>query len=125
MKILLWSGRAIAALVTFGWLLITFLGAINPEKEPWTIESTMLLTMIVIAVLVTLLAWRNEKTGAIALILFGLAFSAFGYVSAGHNKWLAVLSSGAPFLMAGALMAAAWMLEKRMSVRDQAPSPKT
>lgn len=69
--------------------------------------------MITTAAVVTAVAWWRAGVGGLLMVLFGLAFSTFGYISAGHNKWLAVLVSGVPFLVAGFLFLASHRLRLR------------
>lgn len=38
------------------------------------------------------------------LALAGAGLCVFAYLSAGRNRWVAVLTSGAPFLVTGALL---------------------
>jgi hypothetical protein len=42
--------------------------------------------------------WRRR------LAVSGAALCVFAWISAGHSKWLAVLVSGVPFLVAGVML---------------------
>jgi len=54
------------------------------------------------------IAWRDERLGGMVVVAGALALSVFAYVTAGHNKALAVLVSGIPFLVSGVLFLASW-----------------
>ena len=99
--------RGIGSVPAAFWLFIGIASAIGND-EPLTWESYFIAGFTVTAVILTIVAWRREKVGGILLIIFGLLFSTFAYFSAGHNKWIAVLPSGVPFLIAGVLFLASW-----------------
>ena len=100
------SGRILGAVLVLWWLFIAVASFLS-EREPMTGESYALIGFVVTAVLLILLSWRWEKAGGALLVLLGLAFSVFGYFSAGHNQWIAILVSGVPFLLVGLLFLAA------------------
>jgi hypothetical protein len=89
--------------------------AIN-ESEPWTYESVIIAVFIVTAPLGIFIAWLREGIGGILLILYAVAFSTFGYISAGHNKPFAMVITGAPFLVIGILFLTSWWKSRRSTV---------
>lgn len=107
MNAIRWIARILSALAALYWLLAGILTAIF-ANEPWIPESNVVAVMIVCGVLLTLLAWWKEGIGGVALILFGLAFSTFAYISSGHSAWFAVLVTGVPFIIAGMLFLVRW-----------------
>jgi hypothetical protein len=76
-----WFARRIGSLVAAYWLFIGILSAIG-EREPWTLESTMIAGFIIALVLAVTIAWWREGIGGTIA-----AFSAFAYFTAGHNKF--------------------------------------
>ena len=81
--------RGIGSFVAAYWLFIGIISAVSGQ-EPWTLESTM-----------------------IAGFICGAAFSAFAYFTAGHNQAIAMLVSGAPFIVAGVLLLVSWWTSRR------------
>jgi hypothetical protein len=102
-----WLARGIGSTVAGLWLLIGVLHAIG-DSEPWTWESTAITLLVVASALGVLIGWWKEESGGIALVTVATIFSAFAWVTAGHNKGLALLISGGPFLVAGILFLMAW-----------------
>ena len=66
----------------------------------------MLAGLVIAATLATVVSWRRQLLGGALLAAVGGVFCAFGYVTAGRNKLLAVAVSGLPFLTAGLLLLA-------------------
>lgn len=85
------------------WLFIGAAEAIV-GREPWTLESTLLTALVLANVVGVALACWKGRIGGTVLVVAGIALCVFAYVSAGHNKGVAVLVSGAPFLLAGVLL---------------------
>lgn len=108
-----WIARGLGALFAGFWLFIGVLQAFF-GSDPWTVESTILATLMVASVLAVAAAWWREGVGGTLLILVGAAHCIFAYVAAGHNKLFAVLISGVPFLLVGILFLASWFLSRRM-----------
>lgn len=102
-----WLARGLSTLPAAWWLFIGIASGIS-ERGPWTWESGIVVVMIILAVVVTAVAWWRAGAGGFLMILFGLAFSSFAYISAGRNEWLAVLVSGVPFLVAGIFFLVSW-----------------
>ncbi len=108
-NVLRWAARVVGTLAALGWLLILVVAVITKE-EPWTYESTILVVLNVSSALGVLLAWRQEGRGGLFLTACGVAGCIFGAVAAGHNKIVAMLITGGPFVVAGLLFIAAWWL---------------
>jgi hypothetical protein len=102
-----WSARAVGSLPALGWVSVGLVSALL-EREPWTRESAWMVLLISVLTLAVLLAWRREKLGGALLVVGAVAFGLFAYVTAGRNKGYAMLVSGGPFLLSGALFLAAW-----------------
>jgi hypothetical protein len=102
-----WSARGIGSLPALGWVSMGLVSVLV-EREPWTSESIWMVFLITALALAVLLAWRREKLGGALLVVCAVAFSLFAYFTAGRNKGYAMLVSGGPFLLSGALFLAAW-----------------
>jgi hypothetical protein len=86
------------------WWLVSMVGQLVAGKEPPTIEGVLLGALTVACLAGVGLAWWRAGLGGAVLAVAGAALCVFAYLSAGRNKWVAVLVSGAPFLLAGVLL---------------------
>jgi len=102
-----WIARGMGSLMAGLWLVAGAASALS-AREPWTQESTIIALLVLTAASGVLTGWRRERIGGTLLVIVGLAFSVFAYLSAGRNKGYAMLVSGGPFLMVGLLFLAAW-----------------
>ncbi len=106
--------RGIGTFVAAYWLFIGIISAVS-GREPWTLESAMIASFITALVAAVIIAWRREGIGGTILVVCGAAFSTFAYFTAGHNKAIAMLVSGAPFIVAGVL----FLVFRRRSRRSE------
>jgi hypothetical protein len=102
-----WLACGIGSTVAGLWLLIGVLHGIE-DSEPWTWESTIIAVLVAALALGVLLGWWREAIGGGVLAVVAVVFSAFAWVTAGHNKGFAMLISGGPFLVAGILLLVSW-----------------
>lgn len=103
--------RGLGTLAAAWWLFVGAAEAIV-GREPWTLEGAQLGVLIVANGAGVALAWWRERIGGTVLVVAGAALCLFAYLTAGHNKGLAVLVSGAPFLLAGVLILAGRRLSR-------------
>jgi hypothetical protein len=99
------GARGLGTLAAAWWLFVGAAEAIA-GREPWTLEGALLAILVVANGAGAALAWWREWIGGTVLIVAGAALCLFAYLTAGRNKGVAVLVSGAPFLLAGALILA-------------------
>jgi len=111
--------RGMGALVAALWLFTLFVHIVAAigEPEPWTLESAMMAGWMITAPLSILIAWWREGIGGTILVIYAVAFSTFGYVTAGHNKVYAMSITGGPFLVVGLLFLASWWRAKGRRAR--------
>ncbi|MBE9472911.1 MAG: hypothetical protein IMY75_12490 [Chloroflexi bacterium] len=102
-----WIARGIGSLVVAFWLFMGIAYDIV-ESRPWTLEDMIMAGLITTSALGVLIAWWREGIGGIILVICAAAHSTFAYIVAGHNKGLAMLISGGPFLLIGSLFLAVW-----------------
>ena len=105
-----WIGLGLGTLAGAVWafvLIASLIGGPDPHAvEGAAVEGTAL-TVLALACLAGVgLAWWRARLGGAVLVVAGLALCIFAAVSAGRNRWSAVLISGAPFLVAGVLLVA-------------------
>ena len=102
-----WEAQTVGSLVAAFWVVIGTAGAVA-GGEPWTWESAVMVTLIVSSALSVLLAWRWERVEGALVLLRGIARSLFASISAGHNRGLAIMLAGGPFVIAGLLFLGSW-----------------
>ncbi|MCK4472968.1 MAG: hypothetical protein KAW49_14395 [Anaerolineae bacterium] len=102
-----WIARGIGSLVVAFWLFMGITYDIV-ESRPWTLEDMIMAGLVTTSALGVLIAWWREGIGGTILVICAAAHSTFAYVVAGHNKALAMLVSGGPFLLIGSLFLAVW-----------------
>ena len=101
-KWLQWLARGLGTLTSIFWVFSLGAHAIVGDEE-LTGEGALLGFLVLVCVTGVIIGWFKERTGGIVTIAGGLALCVFAYISAGHNEWIAVLVSGAPFLLSGVL----------------------
>ena len=105
------TARAIGTFAGAYWLLAvigSFIAEMLSNSARLTLEGVILGILVIAAALGVLVAWRREGVGGTIVVVCGAAHSVFAYVVAGHHKGFAVLVSGVPFLVAGALFLVSW-----------------
>jgi len=61
-----------------------------------------------------IIAWWKEKIDGIIIVAAAASLCTFSYIEAGHNKILAMLFSGFPFLISGILFLISWWRSKKV-----------
>ena len=51
-----------------------------------------------------IVAWIRPRLGVWMVLVAGVLFAIFGVVTAGQNKWMAVVAAGGPLILSGLLM---------------------
>ncbi len=102
-----WIARGVGSLAVAFWLFMGIAYDIV-ESRPWTLEDMIMAGLITTSALGVLIAWWREGIGGTILVICAAAHSTFAYIVAGHNKGLAMLISGGPFLLIGTLFLAVW-----------------
>ncbi len=73
--------------------------------------------LIVASALAVLVAWWQERIGAILVILVGVAHCVFAFLVSGHNTLFAMFISGVPFLLVGILFLMSWRQMRSLGVQ--------
>ncbi len=113
-KIIHWTARILGSISGAFWVLALTLSTIMESKlgvEPTPeakLEGTILGCLVAVVVIGVIIAWFREGIGGLIVVIGGIVLSIFAYITAGHNKVLAMASSGIPFLIAGILFLISW-----------------
>jgi len=102
-----WVARGVGMSIGALWLFIAVCEAAF-ETPSWTFEAQMMAGLIAGCLVSIVLAWWREGLGGMLLVICSIAHSTFAFFSAGHNKALAVVISGGPFLVIGILFLISW-----------------
>jgi len=98
------------------WVLSLGLAAyaeIFVEGKPYEFnEGTIIFLFVLLGIAGVIIGWKSVIIGGVILTIIGLTFSIFGYMTAGHNEFLVIFISGAPFLLSGILFLAGGEYEK-------------
>jgi len=119
-KIIHWTARILGSISGAFWVLALTLSTIVEYKkgvEPTpeaNLEGTILGFLVAIVVIGVIIAWFREGIGGFITVIGAIALSIFSYISAGHNKIFAMLTSGIPFLIAGILFLISWWRTKSL-----------
>ena len=105
-------GLVMASFVAAVYLFVIIAGLfdpepLNPSPEGWGIVVLTLLTTASVIV-----AWIRPRLGVWLVLGVGVIFTIFGLVTAGNNKWLAVVAAGGPLIVGGLLLLWGLWLEK-------------
>jgi len=112
-----WTARVIGTLIVAFWVLMG-LGYAFSDTEEWTWESAVITVLIITSAVGLIIAWWREGIGGTILVVTGVAFGVFAYITAGHNKAFAVLVSGLPFFVIGLMFLVSWQRAKILRVSE-------
>ncbi len=119
-KIIHWTARILGSISGAFWVLALTLSTIMESKlgvEPTPeakLEGTILGCLVAVVVIGVIIAWFREGIGGLIVVIGGIVLSIFAYITAGHNKVLAMASSGIPFLIAGILFLIYWRRTRKL-----------
>ena len=104
-----WTARIIGTLLAGFWLFAGIASGIA-EPAPWPLpwESMVMAALMIVSVAGVLIAWWREGIGGAVLVTVGVAHCVNALIQAGHNRLLAVLISGVPFIVVGILFLVSW-----------------
>jgi len=121
-KVIHWTARILGVISGAFWVLALTLSTIVEYKkgvEPTPeakLEGTILGCLVAIVVIGVFIAWFREGIGGFITTLGAIALCIFSYISAGRNKFFAMLTSGIPFLIAGILFLISWWRSKKLKI---------
>ena len=107
-----WAPRILGSIIVGFWLIAMVMGARGGGLS-LNAENVIMLVLILASTAAFIIAWSHERLGGILLLVVGLAHSIFAYFAAGRNKAFAILISGVPFLLLGALFLGNWSRSRR------------
>jgi hypothetical protein len=107
MTILRLAALIIASTAAGLWLFLIILQVVvglQKGQEVLTLESGLLMVLILVNVAGVLLGWWRRAAGTKLLLAGGPILSIFSFVAAGWNRSLVFTISGLPFLLAGTIL---------------------
>ncbi len=99
-----WIGLILGTLASLFWFLILVLRAVEDiakSTPPPPMEGVLLSLFILLACASVGISWKYIQIGGILTAISGIALAIFAVFTAGHNRLIAALISGFPFLLAG------------------------
>ncbi|MBU4314042.1 MAG: hypothetical protein KJ821_04535 [Actinobacteria bacterium] len=109
-----WAARVIGITAGAFWVISLIASSIAEFGTPVPIEGFILAGLVAINVIGIITAWWKEKIGGIIIVTAAASLCTFSYIEAGHNKILALLISGFPFLISGILFLISWWRSKKV-----------
>ena len=103
MRWIRWIARGVGLIASIYWSVPIIGGLISDNKGDFSLEGFILVVLIFLIISGFILAWLEKRIGGSIMVIGSVALCIFAYLTAGHNKSLAVLSSGVPFLLSGVL----------------------
>jgi hypothetical protein len=105
-KILLWVAKIGGLIVSLSWIAVLIaagIGKVQTGESIFTINSILLVVLIVASMVGVGIAWVNPDRGGKITIISSLFLGIFAFFSAGNNHFFAVTVSGLPFFLVGLL----------------------
>ncbi|GMQ62704.1 DUF7670 domain-containing protein [Vallitalea maricola] len=102
LHIVRWIARVISSL-SIAFFLFIFIGECISNFGPLTLEGVMIAGFAVVLMVGVLISWWKEGIGGIILIISGVIFAIFIYLTAGTNRILASTLISSPFWTSGVL----------------------
>jgi hypothetical protein len=97
-------GLVIASFVAAVYLFIIIAGLFDPEPLSLGIEGIGIVVLTLLTTAGVIVAWFRPKLGVWLILGVGVVFTIFGLVTAGQNKWMAVVAAGGPLILGGLLL---------------------
>jgi hypothetical protein len=83
-------------------------GVTAVQDGQWNKDTIILFSLLTIATLGVLCAWRLEALGGTLAIISGIGVAVLAYLAVEDNKAFAAFAYSSPFLVAGGLSLACW-----------------
>ena len=103
-KILRIVGSIIVTMIAAFYLFIIVASLFEGEPISFEFESLGMAFLSIFTIISAVLVWVKVELGVWMVLAAGVLFSIFALVTAGRNHWLAVMSSGGPLIIGGALV---------------------
>lgn len=97
-------GLVIASLIAAVYFLIVIGGLFDPEATPPGVEGVGMTVLTLLTAASVIVAWFRLQLGVWLVLGSGAAFTIFGLVTAGRDRWMAVVAAGGPLILGGLLM---------------------
>jgi hypothetical protein len=96
-------GSVIISLVGAIYLFIMVGSLFEGEKITIDFEGLGIVILSLLTIVSAVWVWVKPRTGAWVALVVGVLFSIFGLVTAGQNRWMAVVAAGGPVVLGSIL----------------------
>ena len=103
-KIIRILGSVIISIVGGIYLLIMVGSIFEGEKIEMNFEGLGIAILSILTVVSAVWVWVKARTGAWFALAVGVLFSIFGLITAGQNRWMAVVAAGGPIIIGSVLL---------------------
>ena len=97
-------GLVTASFVAAVYLFVIIAGLFDPEPLALSPEGFGIVVLTLLTTASVIVAWIRPRLGVWLVLGVGVIFAIFGVVTAGQNKWMAVVAAGGPLILSGLLM---------------------
>lgn len=104
-KVLLYTGLFIASIVATFYLFMIVGELFDGEGPILDFESLGFFIFDLLSVASVIIAWNKIQIGVWLVLGIGILFSIFGLITAGQNRWMAVIGAGGPLILGALLIA--------------------
>jgi hypothetical protein len=97
-------GSLIISVVAVFYLFIIIGSLFEGEKLSVEFESIGIAILSILTVVSAVWIWIKPRAGAWFALIVGILFSIFGVITAGQNRWMAILAAGGPVTVGSLLV---------------------
>lgn len=110
-NVIRWVARIVGSLFGLVWAvgpILSFIDELSSGVYEFSVEGLFVGIFSTAVAAGALIAWWNEKIGGWMIIIGGLVYGTFAYITAGRNKIWIGLFIAVPFVIAGYLYLRYW-----------------
>jgi hypothetical protein len=104
------------SLVAAVYAFIIIGGLFEGEPISFNFESLGMAVLSLLTIASAVIAWVKHRIGVWLVLGVGILFAVFGLVTAGSNRWMAVVAAGGPLIIGALLLL--WGLSGRAPDRE-------
>ena len=97
-------GLLISSVAAAAYLIVIIASLFDKEPLAFGPEALGIVILTLLTAASVIFAWIRPKGGVWMVLVVGVLFAIFGVVTAGQNKWMAVVAAGGPLVLSSLLM---------------------